>query len=463
MMDRVIKSMIRDMQNQVRQIGRSIALGALLLISENSGGQTVPLPSPAPTPSQTTPAPQPPANLAALSSMADAPNWATLTSLSKTLTKEEFVTALETFYSDGSAFPTPWEVEEKAVVVKTGDPIAPSVRIEFLTPKEKPAEIQRYWRRPDELPPLNGRPPLSDMNVALDPGHIGGAYAKIEERFLSFAPGESIQEGDLSLLTAQLLKKRLETLGAVVTLVRENSEPVTSFRPADLRLVAQSILRDAGVPMPVENYNPASGEAKILTTQWQSEKLFYRVSEIRARAKKVNEKLKPDVVFCLHFNAESWGDATLPQFSPQNHMHILINGCFSPLELASQDVRFEMIGRIFSKAHATELPLAEAIAESLAGTTGLPPYVYTTANAKRVGTNSYVYARNLLANRLYQCPVIYLEPFVMNHQETYQRLLLGHFQGRTLVGGKLRSSAIEEYVEGVVRGLLKYSQNKRVN
>jgi N-acetylmuramoyl-L-alanine amidase len=457
-MDRVIKSMIHVMQKQVRQFGRSIALAATLLISGNARGQTAPPAAPAPTP----PTP-PPANLASLSAMAEAPKWSSLTLLSKTMSKEEFVTALETFYSDGSAFPAPWDVEEKAVVVKTGDPAAPTVRIEFLQPKEKAADLPRFWRRVDELPPLKGRPPLSDLHIALDPGHIGGAYAKIEERFLSFAPGESIQEGDLSLLTAQLLKKKLETLGAVVTLVRENSEPVTSFRPADLRLIAQSVLRDAGVPMPVENYDPTSGDAKILTTQWQSEKLFYRVSEIRARAKKVNEKLKPDIVFCLHFNAESWGDATLPQFSPQNHMHVLINGCFSPLELTSQDVRYEMIGRVFSKAHTIELPLAEAVADSLASTTGLPPYVYTTTNAKRVGANSYVYARNLLANRLYECPVIYLEPFVMNHQETYQRLLLGHFQGRTLVGGKLRASAISDYVEGVVQGLLKYSQNKRAN
>lgn len=455
-MDRVIKSMIHVMQKQVRQFGRSIALAATLLISGNARGQTAPAPAPTPTP-------PPSANLASLSAMADAPKWSSLTLRSKTMSKEEFVTALETFYSDGSAFPAPWDVEEKAVIIKTGDPAAPTVRIEFLQPKEKAADLPRFWRRVDELPPLKGRPALSDLHVALDPGHIGGAYAKIEERFLSFAPGESIQEGDLSLLTAQLLKKRLETLGAVVTLVRENSEPVTSFRPADLRLIAQSVLRDAGVPMPVENYDPTSGDAKILTTQWQSEKLFYRVSEIRARAKKVNEKLKPDVVFCLHFNAESWGDAALPQFSPQNHLHVLINGCFSPLELASQDVRYEMIGRVFSKAHTIELPLAEAIADSLASTTGLPPYVYTTTNAKRVGANSYVYARNLLANRLYECPVIYLEPFVMNHQETYQRLLLGHFQGRTLVGGKLRASAISDYVEGVVQGLLKYSQNKRAN
>ena len=126
MMDRVIKSMIHVMQKQVRQFGRSIALAATLLTSGNARGQTAPAPAPTPTP-------PPSANLASLSAMADAPKWSSLTLRSKTMSKEEFVTALETFYSDGSAFPAPWDVEEKAVIIKTGDPAAPTVRIEGLT------------------------------------------------------------------------------------------------------------------------------------------------------------------------------------------------------------------------------------------------------------------------------------------------------------------------------------------
>jgi hypothetical protein len=72
-----------------------------------------------------------------------------------------------------------------------------------------------------------------------------------------------------------------------------------------------------------------------------------------------------------------------------------------------------------------------------------------------------VYARNLLANRLYDCPVVYLEPFVMNHEETYRRLLAGHFVGRTLIAGRLQTSAVEDYVRGVVDGLVAYYQKHR--
>ena len=37
-------------------------------------------------------------------------------------------------------------------------------------------------------------------------------------------------------------------------------------------------------------------EGELLTVQWQSEKLFYRVSEIHARAAKVNQQIRPDLV-----------------------------------------------------------------------------------------------------------------------------------------------------------------------
>jgi len=63
-----------------------------------------------------------------------------------------------------------------------------------------------------------------------------------------------------------------------------------------------------------------------------------------------------------------------------------------------------------------------------------------TPNARLVSATGYVYARNLLANRIYECPVVCLEPYVMNNQDTYQRLLQGHYVGRTLTNGRLRSS-----------------------
>ncbi|WP_395734814.1 hypothetical protein [Prosthecobacter sp.] len=405
--------------------------------------------------------PPPPARLDRLSPLGSKPDWLKLQSFHQTLTRSEFEAAMRDVYSDGSPFPPPWSLETDGVVIKTGDPLKPEARIAFASRSEAPLPGTRTWRAAAEMPPLKGRPLLSDIHIAIDPGHIGGAYARMEERMLSFAPGESIQEGDLTLTTAQVLAERLKALGAYVSLVRDRAEPVTPQRPSDFVIQARQLLVDAGFPLPQENYTGVTGDAKILTVQWQSEKLFYRVSEIHARGEKVNATIKPDVVLCLHFNAEAWGDATAPQFSPMNHMHVLVNGCYSPLELEQQDVRFEMFRRLFSRVHQEELPLAEAVANGMRLATGLPAYVYTTPNARRIGSNSYVYARNLLANRLYDCPVVYLEPYVMNNEETYHRLLRGHFLGRTLIAGRLQSSAIEDYVQGVVKGVVAYYQKHR--
>ncbi len=405
--------------------------------------------------------PDPVAQLGKLSALGTLPNWSELEAYAGSMTREEFQKVWKELFSEANALPPPFEITEEALLVPTGQDAMPKLKLAFRPVGQTGSPVTNSWHRARDLPPLNGRPLLSDLHIALDPGHIGGSWAIMEERFLSFKMGESIREGDLSLLTAKILKERLMALGAIVSLVRENNDPVTPKRPADLEKDARQILADAGFPDPAPTYQGVTGDAKLLTVQWQSEKLFYRVSEIHARGERVNKQIKPDLVVCLHFNAESWGDSTAPQFSPQNHLHILVNGCYSNAELMQQDVRFEMLARLFGRVHEEELPLAKSIAESTARTTGLPAYVYTTPNARKLPDNPYVYARNLLANRIYRCPVIYLEPYVMNHEETYRRLIAEHYLGRTLIGGKLVTSAIEDYVRGVVDGLVNYYQNHR--
>lgn len=400
--------------------------------------------------------------LAQVSPLGMAPRWENLAAYADTLSKEEFERAWREVYSQEKSLPPPFSVTPDGVQIPTGDPAEPLRTIPFRANRAaaKPAP-ERYWRRAAELPALRKRPPLSDLHIALDPGHIGGQWAQMEERFLSFNPGESIREGDMSLQVAQVLAQRLQKLGARVSLVRENAEPVTRDRPENFEKLARETLREYGVQTPLPTYAGVEGDAKIITVQWQAEKLFYRVSEIHARGKRVNENIKPDIVLCLHFNAEAWGNSAAPQFSPKNHLHVLVNGCYSPGELQQQDVRFEMFQRLFQRTHEEEIPLGVAVAEGMARATELPAYIYTTPNARKAGGNAFVYARNLLANRLYQCPVVYLEPYVMNHEETYRRLLAGHYVGRTLIGGKLQTSAMEDYVRGVVDGLVSYYGKER--
>ncbi len=409
------------------------------------------------------PAPGKP-DLGKLSPLAEAPDWTKLEALSKTMSAADFDAVFEGTYSNGKNSPPPWQRDPLGITVPTGAPDGRVVRIEFLPPGEKPGKVTRYWHAASELPPLQGKPPLSGLHIALDPGHIGGSYAKMEERYLTFhpdKPGEVVMEGEHVLVVAQLLKARLEALGARVSLVREKNEPVSTHQPAEYRNIAMQVLRENGILTPKDSYAGLGNAEKVMTIQWQSEKLFYRTAEINARAKLVNEQLKPDLVICLHLNAAPWGDPANPSPTPENHMHLLINGCYLPDELLLQDERFGMLHRLLTRTHDEELPLAEAVSDSLAARTGLKPFVYTTPNARLATANGYVYARNLLANRIYDCPVIYAEPYVMNNQETYDRLVLGAYSGRTLVGGKLRPSIFHEYADGVLDGVVNYYRSKR--
>ena len=82
---------------------------------------------------------------------------------------------------------------------------------------------------------------------------------------------------------------------------------------------------------------------------WEAERLFYRVDEIHARAEIVNEKIKPDLVLCLHFNAEPWGDPAHPVLVSVNHLHLLINGAYSSGELGFDDERFAMLLKLLNR------------------------------------------------------------------------------------------------------------------
>ena len=441
-----------------------VSFATCLLASRGLWSQTpVPAPPPAPVAASAPATPAAAPQLSRLSPLTETPPWPKLQELSKALTAEQFDSAFEEVYTDSRHFPPPWQRDQGGITVPTGAADGSKVRIDFRLPADKPADPPHYWHRVTELPPLAGRPVLSDLRIALDPGHIGGAYAQMEERYLSFHPNEHVAEGEISLKVAQLLKPRLEALGAHVLMVRDGTDPVTTSRPADLRPVAEAVLREHGIIQPKDGYAGVSGDEKVLTLQWQAEKMFYRESEIRARGKKVNDQLKPDLVLCLHFNAASWGNPEQPQYSPENHLHVMVNGCYAADELQLQDIRFEMLQRLFLRMHEEELPLAGQVATAMAESTGLPPYVYATPNARLAGPSTYVYARNLLANRIYQCPVVYLEPYVMNNEDTYQRLLMGDYIGSTLFKGRLRTSIFEDYVQGVVNGLTNYYRLKRAS
>ncbi len=265
------------------------------------------------------------------------------------------------------------------------------------------------WKTRENLSPQRSLP-LSGLHIAIDPGHIGGNYASLEEREYQYGP-TLIREGSMTLKTGTILKHLLEKQGATVSLVRSTNEPVTQKRLEDFRY-------------PVD---------------------YYRKSEIHARAKLINEEIQPDLVICLHFN----GSASKTPESTQ-HFHILLNGTYTDSEISLPEVRHRMIQKILSRSIELEIPLAKAIASAFNRKTNLPPFLYspTAPNAQNLGNHPNLWARNLLANRLYQCPVIFMEPYVMNSTPFIER-----FQ-------KNPTEIFNEYALAVSEGIVNYYSQK---
>ena len=74
----------------------------------------------------------------------------------------------------------------------------------------------------------------------------------------------------------------------------------------------------------------------------------------------------------------------------------------------------------------------------------------------RILGSDYIWARNLLANRLFECPVVYAEPYVMNSHEVFTRVQAGDYDGKKKVAGAVRMSIYKEYADAVVEGLVKH-------
>src|SRR5213595_216710 len=390
------------------------------------------------------------------------PKWGVLEHYQETITKDEFSQLIQNVYCTHGIAPDLIEINTDAARILTNREPQKFFTLRFAKNNTSRNPVPRLWRPANSLSHAKVDKPLSGLRIALDPGHLGGTWAKMEERWFQVGNSEPVQEGDLALRVARLLGRRLRQLGANVSFVRNSNEPITAERPDDFRELARKILIKNGVPQPRADVLDPNDPEKEQTIRWQSEILFYRYSEIRRRAALVNFKLHPDLVLCLHFNAEGWGDPNSPTLTDTNHLHLLVNGSYLTEELEFDDERFEMIRRLLSRAYEEELPLADSIAATLARETGLPAYEYPTTNSTtKIGTTGYVYARNLLATRLYRCPVVYCEPYVMNSKDAFARIQAGDYEGVRNVNGTERKSIFHEYADSVVDGLIDYYSKAR--
>jgi N-acetylmuramoyl-L-alanine amidase len=294
--------------------------------------------------------------------------------------------------------------------------------------------------------------PLSFKRIALDPGHIGGEWARMEERFFQRGKDRPVQEAVLTLTVARLLKTRLEARGAEVFLTKNNFEPVTDKRPEDFRAQAE---RETPLSR-FEAFPPLERDAgRADAVRKRAEILFYRNSEIAARANLLNEKIKPDLTICLHVNAAEWDECQ--NLVDDNRLVVFVHGDYLASELKDDDQKLRLFSKLLERSHPVEQTVAESIASAMAEATQLPPVEYgPSSGAIHLGDNPYVFARNLAANRLVNGPVVFLEPYYQNNRVVYERIQLGDYEGTRAVDGVPRKSIFREYADAVAEGLSKF-------
>ncbi len=383
------------------------------------------------------------------------PDWSQLDVYQGSLAREEFVYLLDHCYAHSpEAYQQVIHIEaDRALILRQSNfPEGGYYELRFREGAPLSLESPKFWRAPTELPdlPPNSSKPLQGLRIAIDPGHIGGKWVTWDDRhYIIGRDTISVNEGEMTLQVAKILERDLGLLGATVILTRPDLEPVTHERIETLRDEARSYLIS-------RKKVPSSG-----LIESTAKAMFAISSEIRARGDLPNASIQPDLALCLHFNASPWPNPRRPSFLSPNHLHVLVNGCYSPDEMREDDTRFEMVLRILQRVYYEELKLADALSTSLRHESGLPSFSYDGTNGMAINDNDLVWARNLLANRVFSCPVVFFEPYCMNNREVHGRVQEGVYDGLREVGDRFKKNIYQEYADGITAGLVRYYRTHR--
>jgi len=405
-----------------------------------------------------------------LSPLAPKPDWSALDAYQQTITRQEFSRLINQVYSNDGAFWNYADIDDQRVIIYSDNAKAhPLFTLRFAASDEACAPLPYHYQT--QSTSKDPARPLKGIKIALDPGHIGGDWAKLEARYFKIGDDPAVEEASLNLTTCERLAELLEADGAEIIWAKHNLEPVTDLRPEDLHreAIAALALPDHpapkksgyvpsflfGIPLPhsTKNSGTAATEDRIDN---EAALLFYRVAEIRARGDVVN-KQHPDLTICVHYNADDWGDPDHPTLTNHSRLVIFINGAYEKSELVYDDYKFDLLRKLLDRTAVPEERGCALVGQSMLDTLKYPPENYPAAYfAHHVTDVPSVYARDLLANRIYHGPVIYCEGPYMNARDAYYRIIAGDYLGLRTIQGQSVPSIYRDYASAVEKGVLKY-------
>lgn len=383
------------------------------------------------------------------SPVSEAPEWRLLDPGQGQITREEFETRLRrTFDPAGAMRPYLLWDDQGVTVFRDQARTRPLYRL-TLAPPGTPVEIV--------APILGGGDvsrPLTGKVICLDPGHIGGDWADIEERTFRIGNDVPVVEGELNLRTCRLLAGLLEKAGAKVVWTHDGFEPTTPLRPSDLYPEAISYLLQGSMGARLPRYSVNR------LIRWNAELLFYRSAEIQARARRVNEELRPDLTLCVHYNAAPWPGGRV-RLTSANRLVIFAHGSYTAAELAFDDQKFRLMRKLLENSTPVELGVGAAIGEQFQKRWGFRAESYEGSGyAHGSEAGPYVWHRNLIANRMFDGPVVFVEGPYMNDREMYRWIQAGEYEGTRVFAGKARGNVFREYAEQVAEGVIGYFRSQ---
>ena len=405
-----------------------------------------------------------------LSPLAPTPNWSALEAYQRTITRKEFSRLIDQVYTPDGAFWAYATIDDGKVAVFSDTAKAhPLFTLHFAASDSACAPLPYSYKT--QATSHDPTQPLKGIRIALDPGHIGGDWAVLEARYFKLDSDPPVEEAKLNLITCERLAERLQADGAEIIWAKHDYEPVTDLRPADLHheaIAALALPEHAsstrsgytpsflfGIPLP---HAPRHSSQTTIEERIDNEAalLFYRVAEIRARGNVVN-KQHPDLTICVHYNADDWGDPNHPTLTAQSRLVIFTNGAYEKSEMTYDDYKYDMLRKLLDRTAVQEERGCALVGQAMLDTLKYPPENYPgTYFAHHVTDVPSVYARDLLANRIYHGPVIYCEGPYMNARDAYYRIIAGDYLGLRTIQGRSVPSIYRDYAAAVERGVLKY-------
>lgn len=317
----------------------------------------------------------------------------------------------------------------------------------YDSPRSKALKKEEYRLRLTSEP--EGKESLSKpfrslvgAKIALDPGHFGGPFAKLEQRFIEIedkVQGSSFlfNEGDLTLFTALYLKELLEQRGAIVFLTR--SQEGQGAVEYDFHQWLKQTYKETP---------PQQTHARIFRES-------YNPIDMRERAKKINA-FNPDLTVIIHYNAHEVEEGT--QVTDKNYNMVFLPGSFCGKELTDVQSRYEFMRLLVTEDLEQSEKFCRIAIEKMNQTLGVPSVTeedgahYLKRSSLKIADG--VYARNLCLTRLIHSPLCYGESLVQNNKEECIRLAQKDGQ----IGAKKISNRIKLVSQAYLQAIEEYFQ-----